>query len=307
MRPRFIATILCAVLAACAVGAPTATATFPGRNGEIAVTRATLGDAFGLYGRHGALLDTFGPGSSRAGQLSWSADGGLLAYVAFGTLADTVAVDAFPSGAPVARIPMPVPGYASGPAFSPDGRRVAFSFSDAFPDGVEDGGVYIAALDGSAPVRLSTIQGGSLSWSPRGGRILLSNAEGIWSLSAATGAAALIVPDAPFAALDWAPDGWRFAYGATVAGNADIYVASSDGSQRRRLTFSPAPDRDPTWAPDGRAIAFVSTRDGVPAHDELYAIRPWPWDGARRLTVSAPDAGGGFAGLSGPAWRPLVR
>jgi WD40 repeat protein len=32
-----------------------------------------------------------------------------------------------------------------------------------------------------------------------------------------------------------------------------------------RFTFSPAPDTNPVWSPDGSKIAFVSNRDGVAA------------------------------------------
>ena len=37
----------------------------------------------------------------------------------------------------------------------------------------------------------------------------------------------------------------------------------------RRLTTSPAADLSPTWAPDGRRLAFRSDRDG---NDEIYVM-----------------------------------
>jgi TolB protein len=43
-------------------------------------------------------------------------------------------------------------------------------------------------------------------------------------------------------------------------GNSDIYVRKLDDNQRLRLTYHPAPDREPAWAPDGETLAFVSQR-----------------------------------------------
>ncbi len=45
---------------------------------------------------------------------------------------------------------------------------------------------------------------------------------------------------------------------------SDIYVMNADGSQLRRLTFTPANDYSPSWSSDGQRIAFVSERNGNP-------------------------------------------
>jgi len=47
----------------------------------------------------------------------------------------------------------------------------------------------------------------------------------------------------------WSPDGTKIAFVRTVRGDADIYVASADGTAVRRLTSNPGPDRDPAWQP----------------------------------------------------------
>jgi Tol biopolymer transport system component len=50
-------------------------------------------------------------------------------------------------------------------------------------------------------------------------------------------------------------------------GNMDICVMNPDGSYQTRLTNNPAKDEYPTWSPDGKRIAFGSTRD---SHSEIY-------------------------------------
>ena len=37
---------------------------------------------------------------------------------------------------------------------------------------------------------------------------------------------------------------------------------NADGTGLRNLTAHPAQDTSPAWSPDGKKLAFVSTRDG---------------------------------------------
>ncbi|PYP68750.1 MAG: Tol-Pal system beta propeller repeat protein TolB, partial [Gemmatimonadetes bacterium] len=39
----------------------------------------------------------------------------------------------------------------------------------------------------------------------------------------------------------------------------------ADGSEQTRLTDNSASDQEPAWSPDGRRVAFVSSRDGFTA------------------------------------------
>jgi dipeptidyl aminopeptidase/acylaminoacyl peptidase len=64
------------------------------------------------------------------------------------------------------------------------------------------------------------------------------------------------------------PDGSRVAFVlrttdlAANGGRFDLWIANTDGSGSRRLTFHEASDTQPRWAPDGRSLYFVSTRTG---------------------------------------------
>jgi TolB protein len=87
------------------------------------------------------------------------------------------------------------------------------------------------------------------------------------------------------------PDDAALAFTAAVGGNPDIYLLTNDKVQQ--LTVGEARDEFPSWAPDGRQIAFHSKRDG---NFDIYVMDS---DGGnvRRLTLDK-----GFDGY--PAWSP---
>ena len=69
----------------------------------------------------------------------------------------------------------------------------------------------------------------------------------------------------------FSPDGKQIAmvWSGEADDNLDIYVRPVDHGPPVRLTWHPAPDRSPTWSPQGRFIAFV--RDSA-ASVELYLV-----------------------------------
>ena len=104
----------------------------------------------------------------------------------------------------------------------------------------------------------------------------------------------------------WSPAWTRIAYQSDRNGNWDIFTTKSDCDPARpeagepcdgrQLTDGPGDDMLPAWSPDGRSIAFVSTRDGNP---EIYVMDK---DGGnqRRLTFNP-------TGDWRPAWMPDSR
>jgi Tol biopolymer transport system component len=70
------------------------------------------------------------------------------------------------------------------------------------------------------------------------------------------------------------PDGTRVVYISDNGGHANLWVASTDGSTARQITFETDPMVSvgvPMWSPRGDVIAFVMNRHG---QGGLWAVRP---------------------------------
>ncbi|HEY3280352.1 MAG TPA: S9 family peptidase [Gemmatimonadales bacterium] len=98
------------------------------------------------------------------------------------------------------------------------------------------------------------------------------------------------------------PDGKWVAYTVSTPslqenrGVSRIWVAevlTAGGGQSRQLTAGPGSDRQPRWSPDGKTLAFVSTREGGP---QVWLL-PFGGGDARKVS-SLPD------GASDPVWLP---
>lgn len=95
------------------------------------------------------------------------------------------------------------------------------------------------------------------------------------------------------------PDGNWIVYSITHysveknSGNSDIYLVSTDGKTQKRLTTFPKTDTHARWSPDGKMIAFISSRDGSA---QIYGIDPFGGE-ARQLTSVA-------TGVNDFSWSP---
>jgi Tol biopolymer transport system component len=92
---------------------------------------------------------------------------------------------------------------------------------------------------------------------------------------------------------DVSPDGEWVVF-RSVGGQEDLLLVRSDGTGLRKLTDDPHRDRGPSWSPDGKRIAFYSSRDG--GKYEIWLINP---DGSGLTQLTRTSGRGWF-----PWWSP---
>jgi len=119
-----------------------------------------------------------------------------------------------------------------------------------------------------------------LSWSPDGKRFLLTRIhEGkmaLWTMNAdGTEMKPLLQAMPNILTFDghWSPDSKRIVFVLNTLqgtdGKLQINTVNADGSDNKVLLPHKAFDESPRWSPDGKSIAWVSTRDG---NQEIYTI-----------------------------------
>ncbi|HEY2293110.1 MAG TPA: protein kinase [Thermoanaerobaculia bacterium] len=155
----------------------------------------------------------------------------------------------------------------SQPAFSPDGRQIAFRSER------DGGGIFVMGLMGES-VRRVTDFGFNPAWSPDGREILCAT-EGIdnplvrrhpsavYRISLATGQRRL-VSRGDAVQPSWSPHGFRIAYwGLSPSGERMIWTLPAAGGRPVQATAGKSIDWNPVWSPDGRFLYFASDRSGV--------------------------------------------
>lgn len=188
------------------------------------------------------------------------------------------------------------PGNDLFPAWSPDGRYIAFnSVRGDTSLGRRD--IYIMNADGSDRRRVTrfadtaTARGGPgmPSWSPDGGALAfhVSRADGDMDIHVVnvdgTGLRRLTRAGSNLHA-DWSPNGRQLLFMATQKGSTggQLHVMNTDGSGLRQLTSGTSNNGAPSWSYDGRRVAFSSSPGGDAG------------DLGRQIHVMNPDGSGLF-------------
>jgi TolB protein len=158
-------------------------------------------------------------------------------------------------------------GMNTGASWSPDGSQLAITLSkDGNPD------IYIiSATDGSIVKRLTNDSAidTSPSWSPDGAQIaFVSDREGgpqIFVMSAAGGTPQRVSKNGDYNTTpSWSPKKGAhvIAYTTRDGGVYDIVTLDLDSKKMTRITQGEGSNEEPAFSPNGRAIAFASTRSG---------------------------------------------
>jgi TolB protein len=157
------------------------------------------------------------------------------------------------------------------PAFSPDGRMLAFS---QFTQGSTSERLLVGSADATGARDL--YRAGTGSWSPDGRTLVFSNYTGTnFELFRGdvdgTPRVQLTGAGSNESAPAWSPDGTTIAFTSDFnSAQSEIYAMKSDASEDWvPLTNTFGADGAPEWSPDGSRIVFVSSRNG---NDEIYVM-----------------------------------
>lgn len=196
-------------------------------------------------------------------------------------------------------------GESLSPAFSPDGRHIAFADSRGYPTDSETGpehpSIYTIDVDGSDLTRLT--QGVDLSpaWSPSGDRLAfvrLDAGVGLWTIDVASRHETLVADLPGVAAPEWLSESQ-----IAVRLHNGVYAVDVRSGAKRQLTT----DTDIVWNPahtsyarapveDGGFIQVVDLASGT-VHDvprsNTQVAAPLFWTTGNRLVFSQNVAGPG--------------
>jgi Tol biopolymer transport system component len=188
------------------------------------------------------------------------------------------------------------------PAFSPDGRQLAFSRMSV--QGVED--IYLMAAEGGEPRRLTFDNRyiTDLAWTADGREIVFISHRagdvGLWRVSASGGMPERVVTAVGYniTRLSISRQGDRLAYTQYFT-DTNIWRVELAGTKRKvsaptMLISSSKSDSGPRYAPDGKRITFRSDRSGS---FEIWACEA---DGSNPVQLT------NFSGplLGSPCWSP---
>lgn len=150
------------------------------------------------------------------------------------------------------------------PAWSPDGRRIAYvSFENAQPS------VWVQEVFTGQREKMTSFKGinGAPAWSPDGRFLALTlSKDGNPDIFILDIARRSLRPLTRHWAIDteaaWAPDGQSLVFTSDRGGSPQIYRVPVSGGEATRVTFDGEYNARASYSPDGRLMAMVTRVDG---------------------------------------------
>jgi len=196
------------------------------------------------------------------------------------------------------------------PAISPSGEHIAFVANKDLRDAVyvastETGRTRRALASGGRTSSLEMIDlfESTMSWTADGSTLAFVSSGGsedvIHLVEPNSGKTIrqLRYPNMTVISAALSPDGSQVVFSGMRAGGRDLYIASTDGGEPRRLTEDIYAYLHPAWSPDGTRIA-VATDRGAPTNAAQLDFRGY------RLALIDP-ASGEVEILTGGSWHDI--
>jgi Tol biopolymer transport system component len=162
-----------------------------------------------------------------------------------------------PDGAGLRRL---ATGSAHSPAWSPDGTHLVF---------LKDNSLFLVGADGSGERHIASSRFGG-RWSPDGSQIAAIIDGAVFTIDVRRGDRREVAGGG-FSAVDWSPNGSRFA----LLSINTIEVIGVDGSGRRTLVKTASSDGGAVWSPDSRRLAYLDFERGPSVVDaDTGAVTP---------------------------------
>jgi TolB protein len=198
------------------------------------------------------------------------------------------------------------------PAFSPDGKRVAFNTQNVGREGLGD--IWLMDADGKNATQITTEGGGLASWFPDSEQIafIASNRDlrKVWILNLKTGQERQLLDfgeDVNY--LKLSPDGKQIAFNSKRSGTINVWTIPVTGGEAKQLTFDKEFMGFPVWSPDGKTLGLQIKR----GDDTHLAVMPGEGGAITQLTFDKGQSWSGnfspdgdkilFAGQRGDFWN----
>ena len=193
---------------------------------------------------------------------NWSPDGRSIIYTSYRSGAPDILISNIYAGT------METPSKGSGqnwlPVFSPDGSKIAFTSNrDGNPE------IYVMNRDGSDVRRLTNNPeiDSTPTWSPSGTQIAFASGRSgtpqIYVIGVDGAGIRRISQESYADRPTWSPAPFNeIAFSARTGPGFDIKILSIATGETRQITFGEGTNESPAWSPNGRHLAFMSTRAG---------------------------------------------